>query len=188
MNHNPVLVAADPRALREVTTAIDSYTDRQRLAIVDPEHRLIEPLLNAATEHAAAILEVVRVEEFSNYLPRVVYTAIAEVVRAGHQPTPTRVAEYAHGTAAPATDPLPSHTDIVRYLATVYTSQVKERLWSAAALVLESSYRRKLADNAIRITQMAQAQAPVHQLENHATTADSRRQIHKARADIAAAA
>ncbi|MET8427768.1 hypothetical protein [Nocardia sp. NPDC004860] len=159
----------DPDPVEQVYAAIHEHQAAQMLAEVDPENTFIEALLNTSTAEAADVLQIVTVDDLAAHMPRVILTAITELVHRGRQPTPAEVAGHARGPLNIA--PQPSHRSIVLYLAKVYTSRVKSDPWAAAARVIEDSYRRSFAEFGARIEQMADHFAPIEDLEQLTGTA-----------------
>ena len=158
-----------PDPVEDVYAAIDDAHAAQMLAEIDPENALIEALLNASAVEAADILRLVTVDDLAAHMPRVILTAITELTQRGRCPSPVDVAAHARGPLNIA--PQPSHRAIVLYLAKIYTSRVKADPWPAAARVIEDSYRRSFAEFGARMEQMADAFAPIEDLEQLTGTA-----------------
>ncbi|MGW4125802.1 hypothetical protein [Nocardia sp. NPDC004711] len=148
---------------REVCDAIADHLATQALAVVDPENNLVAALLNLDAADASAVLAHVHNEDVQGHMPRVMITLIRELAATGTPPTPQAVAARARG---PITiTPHPSLREVVTYLSFVYTSRLPLTVWADAHQVVEDSYRRSFAEHGARMEQMADAFAPIDDLE-----------------------
>ncbi|GAB4590293.1 hypothetical protein [Nocardia sp. IFM 10818] len=160
-SHHELTIATTER---DVYDAIADHLEAQTAAVFDPENNLVADLLTLDANHAAAVLDHVHDDDLQAHMPRVIITLIRQLCTAGTDPTPQAVAARARGPIAAT--PRPSHQAIVMYLTTVYTSRLPLTAWADAAQVVEDSYRRSFAEYGARMEQMADAYAPIEDLEH----------------------
>ncbi|WP_327146812.1 hypothetical protein [Nocardia sp. NBC_01327] len=169
--------------LGDVLAEISADADRRTHAAMSPEWNFIAALLNLTREEAVEVLALVHADDLADHLSKSVFVMIRIIVeQRGEQPTPQAVAALARGLGDKLAPLMLSADRIALWVAGVYSLGNPITTWSSARQVVEDAYRRRFALIGTRMTQMADAYAPIPDLEELA--GDARRDWYTVRSRL----
>lgn len=147
------------------------WTAQRQTSAWEPEHQLLGALLHLPAEKARQVLAGVPAEAIQGHHARWAFELITTLVRAGKDPGPVAVLAAGHRQAStqalsPASPPRPSaYRKLAVYLAAAYTDCVNPAaVADYVREALDLDYRRVLAEEAVRMQQLAECAADLGDL------------------------
>ncbi|MBU3063215.1 hypothetical protein KO481_16975 [Nocardia sp. NEAU-G5] len=177
--HTETGPSPDPQHLAQVYTAVLEQLTADAITAAEPENNLAAALLTLTAPQAAQILTHITDTDLHGHLPATVVHLARQLATEGKDPTPQAIMARArdpHGT-----NPQPTFRQLVLYITTIHTMHMPINPWAAAHDVVEDAYRRSKSEHGLRTAQMADAHAPLADLDNHDHTATKKFATHRRR-------